>query len=109
MAERTHTFARFDDGAITVSYVYDDADNKHPLRIVIVNDHATKTISAGIEHTTTGWHREGSWGPQTGTTIIEVPPGQREKYDLVPDGGSPPGEDYSTLGDVLVWAGTSDG
>lgn len=107
MAERTHTFASGDRWS--ASYVYDDVEGK-PLRIIVVNDDPTRTLHARIERTTSGWHREGSWGPNTGETVINIPPGQREQFALVPDGGDPSRDDYySTLGDLTTSAWMTDG
>lgn len=102
MAERTHTFASFEDGRCVISYVYDDVSGK-PLRIVAVNTHPTKTLYAGIERLTTGWSRSGSWGPNSGTTTVNIPPGQQQQFALIPDGGSEV-DPYPTLGDLQAWA-----
>ncbi len=107
MAERTHTFASFSDGAITVSYVYDDTATRNPLRVVAVNDHPTLTLHAGVGRIGTGWGREFTWGPDTGTSIVEVPFGQRARFDIEPDTSGLPGA-YDTLSGVRAWAYVSE-
>lgn len=105
MAERTHTFAQanLEDGDLSASYVYDDVSGK-VLRIIIVNTHPTRTIEAGVTRDTGGWERSGSWGPNSGTTVINIPPGQQPTLDLVPDGGDAGRPDYyPTITGLTYW------
>ena len=113
MAERTHTFCRTDleDGSMSASYTYDDASGR-VLRVTIVNDHPTKTVEAGVRRDSGGWERSGSWGPNSGTTVIDIPPGQQPTLDLVPDGRSPGGGEpdyYPTVAGLSYWMQVTDG
>jgi hypothetical protein len=108
MAVRTHRFASFEDDLMSVSYTYDDTTGEI-LSILVTNDHPTKTLEAGVVglgNGKAGRHREGSWGPNFGTAEISIPASQRPQMDLVPDGGSPPGQDYPTLDELECWART---
>lgn len=108
MAERTHTFFRGGPNhEMSVAIVYEDTTGE-VLRLIVTNDHPTYTLAAGIVGTGSGKagrRREGSWGPNTGTVVIEIPAAQRPTFDLVPDGGDPGRDDYyPTLADHYAWA-----
>jgi len=110
--ERIHTFARFEDGLVSIGYVYDDISGA-VMRLLVTNDHQTKTLEAGVQGLGTGAagrSREGSWGPQTGSVEISIPPGLQPVLPIIPDGGDPAREDYyDTVGNLACWARLTDG
>lgn len=67
---------------------------------VSVKGSAGSGAASGVDYTHT-------FTAGSGTTEFNIPPGQRKRFDLVPDGGDPGRDDYyPTLAGIDISAGT---
>ena len=103
MATRTHRPCSF-GGVAHVEYDYDDATGE-VLRVRVRNDSdaALRVRLSGTEGDARGWRYERTIPAHSGLTTRSIPPGQRKRFPLIPDGGSPdPAMRYATLGGLSI-------
>jgi len=97
--ERTHRLGSW-QGAASAEYDYDDATGQI-LRVRGVNTGPgvlrVRIFGTDTSGEASGWQREYTFAPGT-TEEHVIPPGQRKRFALEPDGG-PPGrpDEYPTL------------
>jgi hypothetical protein len=108
MTMRTIRPVSFNDGASYVEYEYDDVDGRiYVVRGVNDSDRdmwvrvrgtADSGLASSVDY-------EYTFLANSGTTSWDIPPGQRKKFTLVPDGGDPGRPDYwDTLAGLTIEA-----
>ena len=109
MALRTIRPASFADGLAYVEYVYDDVDGE--IKTVRGVNDGTADMSVSIRGTNESGKAKSvdysyTFTAGSGTTEFAIPPGQRKRFTLVPDGGDPGRPDYyPTLAGLVIEAG----
>ena len=106
--ERTHRVASL-GGVVVISYDFDDASGRI-LRVRCVNDGPgtpwVRLAGSDSSGPAASFVFEHTFGP--GTTVIDIPPRDRKRFDLEPDGRGPAGEGepdyYPTLRGLTVEA-----
>ena len=106
MATRTARPCSFADGAAYVEYDYDDSTGQI-LTVRGVNDGPAdmwvRVYGTAGSGQASNVNYEYTFAAGSGLTEWSIPPGQRKRFTLVPDGGDPGRPDYyPTLGGLAV-------